>query len=131
PVGARPPGKTAAAPILLQESGRACREGAASTPRNGSQVTRTEIGPRERTGPKDMKRSPTTWLGPGLMAAVLALLPGPARAGLILETASLGPSTPTEAYALNATSFLGARFHVSSAVAVDHIGGHFVFQPDA
>jgi PEP-CTERM motif len=76
-----------------------------------------------------MKRSPTTWLGPGLMATMLALLPGTARAGLILETASLGPSTPTEGYAINATSFLGARFHVASAVAVDHIGGHFVFQP--
>jgi hypothetical protein len=50
---------------------------------------------------------------------------GPARADILLETADYtGALTP--AYVLGEDQVLGARFHVSGTVAVDHIGAHFV-----
>jgi hypothetical protein len=63
--------------------------------------------------------------------AVLGLLPRGARADIILQSATLGPTGQTGGYYLTPgppdsafAQYLGARFQVGSTVQVDHIGGH-------
>jgi hypothetical protein len=46
-----------------------------------------------------------------------------ARAGIILETATLGPN-PTPAIGVAGSSWIGARFSVTQPVLVDHIGAN-------
>jgi hypothetical protein len=50
---------------------------------------------------------------------------GRGRADLLLETADY-TNALTPAYVVGEGQILGARFHVSGTVAVDHIGAHFV-----
>jgi hypothetical protein len=61
------------------------------------------------------------------VAAVLGEGMGPAssraRAGIILETAKLGPN-PMPAVGLGGTQWVGARFSVTQPVLVDHIGAN-------
>jgi hypothetical protein len=64
----------------------------------------------------------------GLALAVFVLLGlglGRGRADLLLETADY-TNALTPAYVVGEDQILGARFHVSGIVAVDHIGAHFV-----
>jgi hypothetical protein len=66
--------------------------------------------------------------GRGLALAVFVLLGvglGRGRADILLETADY-TNALTPAYIVGANQFVGARFHVSGTVAVDHIGAHFV-----
>jgi len=57
--------------------------------------------------------------------ALLGLLPGRGRADFILESATLGPTGQvTGGPVLDPDQYLGARFQVSTAVHVDHVGGH-------
>jgi hypothetical protein len=57
--------------------------------------------------------------------ALLGLVPCGARADFILESATLGPTGQvTGGPVLDPDQYLGARFQVSTAVQVDHVGGH-------
>jgi hypothetical protein len=56
---------------------------------------------------------------------LLAISQGRGRADILLETADY-TSALTPAYVVGEGQILGARFHVSGTVAVDHIGAHFV-----
>jgi hypothetical protein len=64
----------------------------------------------------------------GLVLAGVILLAiglGRGRADVLLETADY-TNALTPAYVVGEDQILGARFHVSGTVAVDHIGAHFV-----
>jgi hypothetical protein len=63
--------------------------------------------------------------GLGAIALARAVAPVSARAGLILETATLGQPGGGSPQALGTQQWFGARFLVTTPTAVDHIGGHF------
>src|SRR5215831_12820671 len=56
---------------------------------------------------------------------LLAIGQGRGRADILLETADY-TNALTPAYVVGEDQIVGARFHVSGTVAVDHIGAHFV-----
>jgi hypothetical protein len=66
------------------------------------------------------------WIGP-LCGLLLAMSISPARADLIYQSATLGPTGQTSGGIVSDGSFpqfLGARFTIASAVEVSQIGGH-------
>jgi hypothetical protein len=71
-----------------------------------------------------MRRLTIFGVAPALVAAA-TLGPGscPARAGIILETATPGPN-PTPAAGVGGLQWVGARFSLTRPVQVDHIGAN-------
>jgi hypothetical protein len=58
-----------------------------------------------------------------LFAAAFGLASSPVQAGIILETATLGPN-PQPAFGLGEFQWIGARFSITQPVEVDHIGAN-------
>src|SRR5262249_13375710 len=78
-----------------------------------------------RKGPPMKSNKLRSW-APVLLGVLLVNgTSGRARAEILLETADFSNAL-TPAYVVGQGQTLGARFHVSGTVAVDHIGAHFV-----